>query len=89
MSTIDFSGFFTSQDPLQIAMGALVCVVSFWGLPFFTGLAYMLLAISTMESNIEANRLQLYDLMKKGGYNVKPKHLTNLYPDGFHKTKQK
>jgi len=96
MSTINFAGFFRidqggdllTQIPSFI-MGALVAIVSFWGLPFFTGLAYMLLSVSAMESNIEANRLQLYELMDKGGYDVSPKQLTNLYPEGFHKkTKQ-
>ncbi len=95
MRTIDFSGFFTinpGQDLAQqlstIIMGTLVCVVSFWGLPFLTGLAYMLLAIGAMESNIEANRLRLYNLMEKSGYEITPRELSNLYPEGFHKTKQ-
>ncbi|NHI94474.1 MAG: hypothetical protein EAX96_18430 [Candidatus Lokiarchaeota archaeon] len=88
MISIDLSGFFTSEDMIMVIFGGLISVVAFWGLPFFTGISFMLLSISVMEGTLPDNKIKLYNLMEKGGFDITPRNITRLYPEGYEKTKK-
>ena len=87
MIGIDLSGFFMMENVLMGIMGALIAIVAFWGLPFLTGFAFMLLAIGVMEGTLPENREKLYKIMKNGGYDITPRNITQLYPDGYNNKK--
>jgi len=83
LTTIDFSGFFGEEsDPFMFFFGILVVVVMFGGIPFLTGFSYVLLAGEIMEITMEKNVIKLYKLMEKDGYDIKPRTIYNIYPEG-------
>ncbi|MFX0181113.1 MAG: hypothetical protein ACFE78_13065, partial [Candidatus Hodarchaeota archaeon] len=82
LTTIDFSGFFGEGDPFMFFFGILVVVVMFGGIPFLTGFSYILLAGEIMEVTMEKNISKLYKFMEKEGYDIKPRKITNIYPEG-------
>jgi len=41
-----------------------------------------------MEFSIDFNTQKLYSLMEKKGYDINPRDITNLYPDGFTEPKK-
>jgi len=84
LTTIDFSGFFGEEgDPFFFFFGLLVVVVMFGGIPFLTGFSYILLAGEIMEVTMEKNVNKLYKLMEKDGYDIKPRTIYNIYPEGY------
>ncbi|MFX1458953.1 MAG: hypothetical protein ACFFBT_05755 [Promethearchaeota archaeon] len=83
LTTIDFSGFFGEEgDLFMFFFGILVVVVMFGGIPFLTGFSYTLLAGEIMELTNEKNVSKLYKLMEKDGYDIKPRKIYNIYPEG-------
>ena len=67
----------------MIIFGVLIVVVMFGGIPFLTSFSYILLAGEIMEVTMEKNVSKLYKLMDKGGYDIKPRRLYNIYPEGY------
>jgi len=89
LTTVDLSGFFAdSNDIASMIFGVLVIVVFFAGIPFLTAFSYILLAGEIMEFSIDFNTQKLYSLMEKKGYDINPRDITNLYPDGFTEPKK-
>ncbi|TXT60109.1 MAG: membrane protein of unknown function [Promethearchaeota archaeon] len=53
----------------------LTILVLFWGLPFITGFAYILLAEELMDFSTEFNNKRLYKLMERGGIDATPRKI--------------
>ena len=83
LTTVDFSGFFGEGDTFMIIFGVLIVIVMFGGIPFLTGFSYILLAGEIMEITREKNVSKLYKIMEKDGYDIKPRTIYNIYPDGY------
>ena len=83
LTTVDFSGFFGEGDTFMIIFGVLIVIVMFGGIPFLTGFSYILLAGEIMEITREKNVTKLYKKMKKDGYDIKPRIIYNIYPEGY------
>ncbi|MHA1671752.1 MAG: hypothetical protein ACTSV5_14430 [Promethearchaeota archaeon] len=84
--TVDFSGFFTETGDNAIFMfifGIFLVTVMFYGTPFLTSFAYILLSIEVMDYSYDSNSERLYKIMKKNGYDTTPRKLSNLFPSGF------
>ena len=89
LTTVDFSGFFEDTgNPTGLIFGFLIIVVLFAGIPFLTAFSYVLLAGEVMEFSMDFNTQKLYSLMKKKGYDIIPKDITNIYPEGFSESKK-
>lgn len=84
--TVDFSGFF-GEDQNVILM-FLIILVFFVGIPFLTAFSYILLAGEVMEFSMDFNTQKLYSLMEKKGFDTTPRDITNIYPEGFTKTRE-
>ncbi|MFX0059357.1 MAG: hypothetical protein ACFE8J_13760, partial [Candidatus Heimdallarchaeota archaeon] len=88
LSAVDFSGFFgeqfenAGQAIMSYTFGALIIIVFFAGIPFLTSFSYVLLAGEIMEFSMDYNVQKLYSKMKKSGYNITPRDITNIYPSG-------
>ena len=89
LGTVDFSGFFEDTGNVTgLIFGFLVIIVFFIGIPFLTAFSYVLLAGEVMEFSIDFNTQKLYSLMEKKGYDITPRDITNLYPEGFAESKK-
>lgn len=89
LTTVDFSGFFEDTgNPTGLIFGFLIIIVFFAGIPFLTAFSYVLLAGEVMEFSMDFNTEKLYSLMKKKGYDITPKDITNIYPEGFSEPKK-
>ena len=83
LTTVDFSGFFEDTgNPTGLIFGFLIIIVFFVGIPFLTAFSYILLAGEVMEFSMDFNTEKLYSLMEKKGYDITPRDITNIYPDG-------
>ena len=83
LTTVDLSGFFAdTADVTSWLFGVLIIVVFFAGIPFLTAFSYILLAGEVMEFSVDFNTQKLYTLMEKKGYDITPRDVTNIYPDG-------
>ncbi len=81
-SLVDFSGFFRGEISF-IIFGTFLVIVMFWGAPFFSAFAYMLLAIEIMNYSKDVNSERLYNIMKKNNLDTTPRDLINIYPAGY------
>jgi hypothetical protein len=68
-SLVDFSGFFRGEISF-IIFGTFLVIVMFWGAPFFSAFAYMLLAIEIMNYSKDVNSERLYNIMKKNNLDI-------------------
>ncbi len=86
-SNVDFSGFFTmggnDGGVMFFIFGLFMVIVMFWGTPFLTSFAYILLTVDVMDTCKDSNSQKLYKIMEKHGYDITPRKITNLYPSGF------
>jgi len=78
---IFLSGFFR-EDILMAIFGVFVIFALFYGLPFYTAFTYMFLAIDVMDFKHEENSQKLYKKMEKHDYDITPRKIINLYPEG-------
>jgi len=79
---VNFSGFFREEGMMAI-FGVFMVVVMFWGQPFLTSFAFILLAVEIMDQSVEENTKKLYKKMEEEGFDTTPHTLTKLYPDGY------
>ena len=79
--TVDFSGFF-QEDIMMAVFGAFLVISLFYGLPFFTSFAYILLANDVMDFKHEENSQKLYKIMEKHGFDTTKRDIVNLFPQG-------
>ncbi len=64
--TLDVQTMVSQSGEGMILLMVLLLII-FWGLPFITGFAYVLLAEELMDFSTEYNNRRLYKLMEKGG----------------------
>ena len=86
-ASVDFSGFFQSEGMMAI-FGIFMVVVMFWGQPFLTSFAYILLAVEIMDQSVDDNIKQLFEKMEAEGYDTTPHKLTMIYPEGYQPSKK-
>jgi hypothetical protein len=67
--SMDVASMFGSSMANMTAIMAIVLII-FWGLPFLTGFAYILLAEELMDFSTDYNKSRLYKLMDKGDYDT-------------------
>jgi hypothetical protein len=65
-----------SQSGEGMLLLMVILLIIFWGLPFITGFAYILLAEELMDFSTEYNNKRLYKLMEKGGIDATPRKIT-------------
>ena len=65
-----------SQTGEGMLLLMVLLLIIFWGLPFITGFAYILLAEELMDFSTEYNNKHLYKLMEKGGIDATPREIT-------------
>ncbi|MHA1757423.1 MAG: hypothetical protein ACTSVV_11675, partial [Promethearchaeota archaeon] len=75
ISVLNISSFIFEGDLFTQIITYIMVFLLFYGFPFLSGLALMLLTIIYMELNLDYNKLKLYNKMEKRNYDIKKKEI--------------